>query len=852
MVDLSCLEKHGLTAANLEKWLAIDPLNVPTGDINDPDKEVAAEARRGRMMNRHRSRTQEGMSRNFLNYKVFHALDKAWDTPLRQVTPTLIQEFIGQDPNQESVYKAFQDWGMTSLISEVPDTKTGKPVKTMNLPTFFNVFVPLVRSYVTIRWAKIMNDRRLTPFFKYEPVDQTTVMNLLCKALTDRVQVMSTQYGYYDVMKQAVLKMLHYSFCLLFPKSEWDYTDTRKYADEIDVLTGHKKENGEPASLNDEIKVTAREGMAYFPPHPSRTFYDLAHDPGTFNHGYGCEFAGYWRIARAREIQNGNYWNKDKIALGSADLISNNRLFFTSVYSACTLTIPIRPQPKSQDSAAAAAGFGLGAGQNDRERELANLYYGTEHGDQGVLLTEYWERLIPVDNGLGDYDCPVWFRFVLAGDGCTYLYAAPVPYDPILYFGYDADGSRTQNSSLSLEILPFQDHFSNMLTQILLTCKQNLANLTFIDEDQLMTGDPNQRQGARDTIDQIRNLGEGYYRFLNIFGYSSKKATRLQAGNRGVPDVVQSFNFPRGNVAEMSSVLRTILEILERVLVMSSQEIAQAASHELRVDEVRNIAQSTSSRLQFTAIPVDIAGEAWKRQLYEGLMQFGDEDFWVHLPSDIPLTQEQLSKMGFTVHKKEEINKKDRMVRYRVKKSALSALPIWALASTREGNDRIDQSKIAQSMALIMQAAAANPLTLNAIGADQFIEMLNQICKLMGLPRDFKLQNATPAGPSPEEQAAAQQQQQQEIKAMVDMVVKIVNGEMQKELMPLLDATKQLGQQMALAQQEIDALFKVNGLPGIHPANDTVHTEGNGSGAGAPNPRMVTPGPVLALPSAPA
>jgi len=490
------------------------------------------------------------------------------------------------------------------------------------------------------------------------------------------------------------------------------------------------------------------------------------------------------------------------------------------------------------------AELSVGSPSVDREKAIGSLYYGTDYNDQGVLITEYWERLIPKENGLGDYDCPVWFRFMVAGDGCTILYAAPVPYDPVIYYGYDADESRTKNASLSLEILPFQDHFSNMLTQIILTCKQNLANLTFIDEDQLMTGDPNQRHGARDTIDQLRNLGEKFYRFLNIFGYSSKKALKLQVGNRGIPDVVQSFNFPRGNVAEMSNVLRTILEILERVLVMSSQEIAQAASHELRVDEVRNIEQSTSSRLQFTATPVDIARDAWKRQLYIGLMQYGDEDFWVHLPSDVPLTRQQLNDLGFLAHKKEElIVPKDQWRLYKVNKKHLSAMPIWSLISTRDGNDRQDNAKAAQAMALILQQSLSVPMLMQSIGPDQALEWLNRICRLAGIEKDFKFRNVAP-NTSPEQQAA---EKQQELQAMVEMVVKIVHGEVQKEITPLLEATKALQTQAVLTQREIDVLFKVNNLPTL---DDTALAETNGGGAAAANPRMAAPNPGPALPPA--
>lgn len=800
MIDLDILEAHQLTQENLEKWLAMDPLNVPAGPF-------------GNMIHRIRSRIQEGMSRNFSEYKLFFALDQAWNTPFRQVTPTLVQQFLEGNPSEETCAKAAADWGLTHLIEERTDPKTGQKVKAFSLPTFYHIFVPLVRAYVTIRWAKIMNDRRVTPMFKYEPAKMTAFTSAICEALTDCVQVMSNQYGYYDVMKQAVLKMLHYSRCIQFPRTEWHSQEQRKKADASDVSAGAVKSDSDDAkaSVGDEITVVNTEGIYYHLPHPTRTFYDLAHGPYTLNYGtHGCEYVGHWRIMRYREIIEGNYWNKDRIALGTADLIGQHSLFFNSVYTACTLTMPTVSQVKKPDGPQIAAEIGLGTSSTDRERQIANLYYGVDKGDQGVLVTEYFERLIPKDNGMGTYDQPVWFRFVVAGDGATILYAAPLPYSsPVVYYGYDADESRSLNASLSLEVLPFQDHFSNLLTQIILTCKQNLANLTFLDEDQLMTGDENQRSTARNTIDRINNMGEGLYRTLNIFPYSSRKMQRMQLGRAGgIPDVAQSFNLPKGNVQELTGVLREMLDILERVLVMSSQEIAQAASHELRVDEVRNIAASTSSRLQFTTTPVDIAASAWMRQLYEGKMAYGDPYIWVHLPTEIQLSEKQLEALGFTFHHEELRTSRDRFRIARVK-TKNTALPLWTFATTRDVADRMDNGKLAQQMLLYLNNVLNNPMLAQAMGPDQAIQWMNYIGKLAGFPADATMRNT---GPSTLQEQ--QMQAQEQMKQMMAMIMPEVQKEMQSELQPLLAAVAQ-------TNREVQLIFKVLNVPAPHPANDS-------------------------------
>jgi len=790
MIDLTILTKRGITAETLRQNLQGDPKDLQHGSakLGDPGYDpltATQQDKRWALWNRIRSRVQEGMDRNFRDWKTYYALDQAWDTPFRQISPTLIASLIDSNPDEDTVYKQLQDWGLTSLIEQQKDPRTGADTgkKVFNLPIFFNVFVPLVRAYLTIRWAKLMNDRRLIPFLKYEPVKATTQLRVKCEALTDRVQGISTQYSYFDVLKQGVFKMLHYGECFMTPKEEWHSETQVKIADQEDVLMEKKKEDGTPVNAGDEIKVTTREGLRYQHWHPTRYFKDLAHGAYTYNSDSGCQFFGAWRVARYRDILTSGFWNTDKVSLGTADLLVNNRLFFTSVYSACTMkmgvAVPPAPAP-AIDGAAPVYTAGVGTGQLDREKDLANQYYGTDHLDQGVLVTEYFEKLVPSENGLGDYDHPVWFRFVLAGDGCTIIYAAPLPYCPVLYAGYDADESRSRNASMSLEILPFQDQFTNVLNQIILTAKQNLANITMVDEDQI----------PEDTKKRIAGIGEGLYRFLNVFGYSGKKASR---GQNKVSEAVQTFALPKGNTAELINVLKTILDVLERLLVMSSHEVAQAASHEQTREEVRNIAQSTSSRQTFTATPVDILCEAWKRQIYCGLMAYGDDDMYAHIPAETPLTKEQLNAMGFTFVDK-DLNVRDKYHTARVKKQA-TAIDMWLFASTRDGEDRTNDAQVAIAMSQLMQPLLQIPGMVQALGADQLIDIANQIAQKAGVDRDFKLRNVGP-NTTPEEQKA---QAEQQLKQVVDQVMQ----QLQPELQPLLEATKKNSDDLKVLQQMV-------------------------------------------------
>lgn len=816
VIELNILKAKGLTQENLKAWLSGDPMllwaeNATSSTVPAVPPEPTPEQLRGRLHNRIRSRIADGMQRNWEDYRIFAVLDKAWDQPFYQITPTILGQFIDSDPNSADVQTQLANWGMAHLIVDDVDAKSGKPVKKLNLPVFFRIFVPLVRAYVTIRWAKIMNDRRQTPFFKYEPQKQTMPLRIKCEALTDRINTISNQYGYYDVMKQAVHKMLLYSYCIQFVAKEWDYEEQWRYATKEDVALGKKTSSPTGTNPNEtravtegeSIKVTAREGLSYHIPHPSRVFWDMAHGKHTLNYGYGCEFGGYWRIMRFRDVKAQNFWSTDAIGLGNADIIANHRGFFNTAYSACTMSYPCQaPPPASTDPAAVSAELGVGVGPMDRERKLANQYYSSSHDDQGVLVTEYFEKLIPKDNGLGEYDCPVWFRFTVAGDGATILYAAPLPYDPMLYYGYDADENRAKNPSLAMEVLPFQDQFGNTLTQIVHTAKQNLANMVLLDEDQL-----SEKQIAR-----VQNMGSQMFEGLNVFGFSGKRAFR---GQSRVVDVLHQFNLPKGNVAELTNVLKTLLDVLERILVMSSQEVAQAASHEQTREEVRVISASMSTRLQFTSTPVDIATSAWKRQVYQAVMAYGDDDMWAHIPSDIALSKEQLEQFGFTyVDYDASMSSKDRFRTVRFNKSA-TALDMWQFSNTRDDTDRDSDRDAAVAMATIVQQLMNNPITAQAIGADQAIDVANFIGHLAGaFPRDFRLKNAAPQVDEQQRQAQAQEQ----LKQVLDIVMQQVHKDMQEAITPALDAIKkgqqtdeEINQQLAILMPAVGQLMQMAG-----------------------------------------
>lgn len=792
MIDLQILEDYGLTHENLKSWFDEDPKTFSALPLKQ--QEAITQLR-----NHIRNRVQWGRDWNLANHQIYHALDLAWDAPFKQVSPTLIASLMGAEvgDDKSDVAKKLTGWGidLSQVVEDVPDPKVkGKSIRRVNVPAFFQVFVPLVRAYVTIRWAKIINDRRLVPFFKFEPAIDTKQNRLKCDVITSRIELMSRQIGYFEVMKQSVFQMLHYGVCLQFPVEEWyseeqfvrdlagenqpkapaaedQTTETVSTVDGKVSTTSTETENAKRKIKTKKIVV--KEGIRYHMPHPTRMFWDQAHRISTFNSDTGCEFAGYWRIMRFRDIYtNTAFWNRDLIPLGTGAWWDKAYTYFQTVYK-CTLNFP---------SPGGTSAAGTEGSTKDREANLENRFYsGVNNLDHTVMLTEYFEKLVPKEHGLGDYPHPVWFRFVVCGDTGTVIYAAPLPYCPVVAYAYDADELREQNASLSLECLPFQDQFSNLLTQYLLTVQHNLTNLTMIDKDQV-----------EDTIiDKIENSWAGRWVRRTIVRFSGRKSMKAQ---QSVPNAAVSIGFQALDSNGIIQAMKIVLDTLERVLVMSSQEVAQAASHEQTREEVRHIAQQQSTRLQFSTTPVDLAGEAWKRQLYGGLMAYGSPEFYAQVPFETPLDKKIIESLGFTFSDDKETDEErllHRKVRVNVKDK--TAISLDSFASTRDGEDRINNIESAVAMATFVRDIVAGPYGA-ALGPDQFIALSNEIARLAGFPRDFKLVNKMPKEMVPgsaEHAAAAKDQLMQMVQAVEAQVVPKVFDTLKQPLNELQGGIKE-------------------------------------------------------------
>jgi hypothetical protein len=77
--------------------------------------------------------------------------------------------------------------------------------------------------------------------------------------------------------------------------------------------------------------------------------------------------------------------------------------------------------------------------KNEREANVG--LYSADKGELPVLLTNYYERIVPAAHGIGTYPFPVWVRFVWVND-TRCIYAEIMPSRPAAMLSYNQNDKR--------------------------------------------------------------------------------------------------------------------------------------------------------------------------------------------------------------------------------------------------------------------------------------------------------------------------------------------------------------------------------------------------------------------------
>lgn len=728
------LKKAGITPEKLKELFTA---SKPTDRVKELIKQIS-------------SRASDGVQRTMREARLWWAIDRAYDVPFRQTASTLVEGLLAKKIEGPEVVKIAKDWGLTHLLVPAVDKKgraclfpDGTQSMRLHLPTFTQIYVPLVQAYSKIRWAKLFSDIDQTPLYKYEPLKLTSKNRMKCEIITDRVDVMTTQMGYRMAERDSIFQMLQYGICLNFPMEKW-------FSEE---------------QLGDDNKPqTEKEGIRWAIPHPSKMGFDMAHRASTLNTDTGCEYAWYWDVVRWRDIRlNKAYYNKDRVTYGPSDWINNYWNPYNTLYP-CQMSFPSVASP--------------GSGDLDRQKQIG--IYTEAEDDKATIVVPYFAKLIPSDWGLGDYDYPVWFRFVL-GHTDTVIFAEPLCYRPTTYYGYDADTNRGLNAGLGLELLPWQDMLGNYLSQLLYSIKKNLASVTFYNQEIITEED----------IRQINAPGEDVYRGLLFIGRSKRELSWQQ---NTTEDAFDNVSFPKHNIQEITTGITTMLGMMERMLGFSAQEVGQPAGHEQSATEITTIHGNSTVKLDHTRSFVEDGMNARKRTLYDAMMAYSDDDIFAQIGELNEQNRKQLKALGFEVEEEAEPGRTKAGVRGKKK-----SLDIDGFAANREGGKRINNIQIAAAMIKMFETILAQPLLVQAMGVSQIADMLNTVFEYAGLPREYKIIVKDVDATDPEQQKTEQDELLKQLAAISQKVaVEVVNNSMgqmvdalkEKVITPIQEAIK--------------------------------------------------------------
>lgn len=706
MIDFDILKKLG---SHKDRIRAV--FTAPAGS----DLRVHRE----RFEKRIESRTHEGISSGLRHYKAYAAVDLAWDS--QPITPELIPfmayaqgkiDFKALKPQMKDIrpetLKKFTDF----------DEKTGE-IKSVNVSKFLEVNVNLLRSYVTRRTATLaVKYTKLFPFLRYESISKSFVAKLRADVLSQRIEMMANQYGYRHDLVQAIREELLYGHCLEFVDGAWDCDKQ---------LRKRRRAAGVDTSNDSDFEIetrVVREGVMFRRPHPTRTFWDNSAPLSAVNTDTGPSFMGFWTISRYGEVaKNTGFFNRAEIAYADrlAALFDGYKAYFELYFANASVNFP------RHDAAGDIAGL------NDREKNIG--VYTTTQCDGSVALVEYFEKVIPKDCGLGDYPFPVWLRLVVA-NGRTVIFGEFLPDTPAVYFGYNEADSRQVSISFAHEILPFQDQMTNILNQLLFMQRASLIKVLCANLDII----------SPEILKEFRAIlkGDRYTAGPLLLEFDG---SQLQDTNLDIDDVFK-LNEARmdADVNQMFVSLARLLELAERVLNISAQELGQSERREISATQTVEIANTTNTILSYMGLGVDEALAAKKRLLFNSLMALGEDR--VYAPVVNSYLPETIKAAGFeAVDEDAEADTTENLVDVTPERpkaqtvlGTKQALNYDYHFTARDGAERMVNAKAAEVLVNLIAQLAQMGDFLQSLGKPKLYLLLNEVIRLSGAGVDVRFE----------------------------------------------------------------------------------------------------------------
>lgn len=717
MVDPRVLAKFGCTPERLRKLFTAEmatetPAQVSMDASQPPldDKRPKNDGQRRRAWeSKIRSRMYDGVGSNLRAARPNQAVDIANDSqPIQRHTIPLLLWATGKI-KIESAYQQCCDVSDVATADRLfrKTESNGKQVIELNQARIADISIDLVRSYVTRRHAAMdALWSNLWPLFKYDPRGTDDVAMLRADALSQRVDIIADSYNYRHFFSQCRRHMLLYGYSLAFPRSAWDRQVNWRF----------KSTNTGKPSDETESYVT-REGVDFVNPHPSRIWYDLSAPLPNINTDTGPQFIGYWDVVRWGSLltPSSQFFNLDHVFITDTwvQMVSGYPEFFPYYFDPCVLQWP-------QMSIDPAMG-------NDRQAQVGK--YSSQAKDVGVVLTHYYERINPKVEGIGDYDADVWIHLTVAGD-CTVVAAEFLPSIPACYGGVNCNDGRLANQSMGMALLGYQDQCSNIISSMIMQLRTSLIQLWLLDKDSL---DPEILKAFQDNAKD-----ENWWVDRKLLIYSASKLRDL-----GVQDPRQAFGVVQAQVQNVfdagMKALAQLLNLADRLLILSPNELGQPNPREVSAREVSDIANSVQAMYAFINQGPREQVAAAKELIYDSLIACGTQNFRV--PVTKRYTKEVVKRAGMEIPPDVVIGEEDEFIPIKTPiMGNLKNLVFDVYFDSRDGAERVQNTQGAQVVLQLMQTLLQNPVLADKIGVENMMDMANVAIRMSGAPVNYQFE----------------------------------------------------------------------------------------------------------------
>ena len=653
------------------------------------------------------SRVREGLEYTRQNYRFYMASDLAFDDKVVPERVPLMLYAQGRVDFRNTSYelqKLENQLGKKFLIRRSVEGKSDEEIVGINLSTLTEIGVNLIRPYIRRRLAgQVEKYHTVYPLYKYESRDSTMVGKLKATALTQRVAIIAEQFGWKAQEVQEYRNTFLYAHAVSFKSSDWDTTNT------------YRKR---PGSTGIET-VIEREGFSWITPHPSRVFWDRSSPLSGINDDVGPAYIGYWDICRAGSVmEDPAYWNRDRLlyTASCATLWDGPMSSYRDFYYSAN-----RPAADMQLSNVWPEGNLVGE-QNEAKGAVGR--YSQQECDKGIVLTHYYEKVIPRNVGFGNYPFPVWVHFVCANDR-TVVFAEFMSSAPCVSTSYDENESRLLSMSMAQEIMPYQDHIQQMLDQVVRLMKlQSLAiialNKDVVDKDLAVK--------LKKSIEDQDIYSHPY---VTEFSFGTVADLTSRVPGSGKIEAIQTYAIElQLQIATLLNGISEITSMLEKNQMFSSQELGQYQTKEMVATEVVEVSKTTDALYGYISCGIDAARSAKKRIAYESLV--ANSKAPVKLPALEGFPDSVIKEAGFTPVSDGNPDGAGLPAPSTNVMGDPSAMVYDYVFSDRDGSQRANSLEMAKTLIQLIPYVLNNQSIVMQLGDDEIRGMITEVFRLSG------------------------------------------------------------------------------------------------------------------------